>query len=243
MPVRAEFAKVSSMPTPAWCAGVVVVCGLLGVAATWRWGLGADLLAVELALGFPLAIASIVFGVWIFGVEYGQNTLRRTLSADPRRFRLFVSKLAVVLVLVAAATVLIHIVFFPFYDLAADRHGDAVPIGEYGDIVIAALLTNLAYVTVGASLALITASMAGGLTVALVFVLIIDTVLAVVPAVGDFSFGIALADVVVGIRGTESGFGEFDSGHTTAQAALILAAWVFGLAGLGWLRLWRSDVQ
>ena len=81
--VRAELAKVRSMPTPFWCLLAVVVCALLGVAAIWQWGLGADLAGDRLALGFPLAIASIVFGVWIFGVEYGQNTLRRTLSADP----------------------------------------------------------------------------------------------------------------------------------------------------------------
>ncbi len=243
MSVRAELAKVRSMPTPVWCLAIVILCGLLGVAATWRWGLGSDLLAIELAVGFPLAIASIVFGVWIFGVEYGQNTLRRTLTADPRRLRLFFSKLAVALVLAALATLLVHLVLFPFYDLAADRQGDSVPIRGYSDLVLSALLTNLVYVAVGASLALITASMAGGVTVALVFVFIIDTVLAVVPAVGDFSFGIALADVVIGIRGTESGFGEFDSGHSTAQAVMILAAWVIGLAVLGWLRLWRSDVK
>jgi len=241
--VRAELAKVRALPTPLWCLLVVTFCGLLGVAATWQWGLGADLLAVELALGFPLAIASIVFGVWIFGVEYGQNTLRRTLSADPRRLRLFFSKLLVALLLVAAVTLLLHVALFPFYDLAADRHGETVAVRDYRDLFVAALVSNLVYATVGASLALITASMAGGVTVALVFVFIIDTVLGVVPEVGDFSFGIALADVVIGIRGTESGFGEFDSGHTSSQAALILAAWVIGLAALGWLRLWRSDVE
>jgi ABC-2 type transport system permease protein len=241
--MRAELAKVRALPTPAWCLGVVAACGLLGVAATWQWGPGSDLLAVEIALGFPLAIASIVFGVWIFGVEYGQGTLRRTLSADPRRLRLFLSKLVVALLLVAVATALLHLALFPFFDLAADRHGETVAVREYLDLVYAALLSNVVYATVGASLALITASMAGGVTAALVFVFIIDIVLGVIPEVGDFSFGIALADVVLGIRGTESGIGEFDSGHTTAQAAAILAAWLAGLTGLGWLRLWRRDVR
>ncbi len=241
--MRAELAKVRSMPTPFWCLGAVVVFALLVVAAIWRWGVEGELETIDIGLGFPLAIASIVFGVWIFGVEYGQNTLRRTLSADPRRLRLFFSKLAVALFLVALVTVLVHLVFFPFYDIAAGRHGDSVPVAEYRDLVLAALVSNLVYVLAGASLALITASMAGGVTAALVFVFIIDVVFGAIPEVGDYSFGFALADVVVGIRGTESGFGDFDSGHSTQQAALILTAWLVGLAGLGWLRFWRSDVK
>ena len=231
------------MPTPFWCLAAVVIFTLIGLAVTWRWGVGEDLAAVELAIGFSSSIASIVFGVWMFGVEYGQNTLRRTLTADPRRFRLVISKLAVVLLMVTLATVLIHLIAFPLYDIAADRHGETIGVAEYRDLVIVTLLANLIYASVGASLALITASMAGGVTVALVFIFIIDSVLGVVPEVGDFSFGFALADVMTAIRGTTSGFGDFDTVHTTAQAAMILAAWVIGLAGLGWLRFWRSEVK
>ena len=241
--MRAELLKIRSMPTPRWCLLAVAVAALLGIAITWRWGLGSELEAVDLAIGFPAAIASIVFGVWLFGVEYGQNTLRRTLTADPRRFRLFLAKLAVGLLLVALATVAIHLVAFPFYDIAADRHGESVGIAEYRDLVLTALIGNLVYMVVGASLALITASMAGGVTAALVFIFIFDIVFGAIPGVGDFGLGVALADVVDSIRGTGSSVGDFDTGHSTATAAGILAAWVFGLAALGWLRLWRSEVK
>jgi ABC-type transport system involved in multi-copper enzyme maturation permease subunit len=229
------------MPTPRWCLIAVSICALLGLGAVWRWGLGTELLAFDLAIGFPLAIASIAFGAWIFGVEYGQNTLRRTLTADPRRFRLLVSKLLVALLLVAAVTLAIHLIALPFYDLAADRHGESIAIAEFRDVVLANLVSNLVYVILGGALVLITASMAGGVTAALIFVFVIDTVLGVIPDVGDYTLGVALSDILLAIR--PSGDLLTEAVHSTAMSVAILAAWLAGLAGLGWLRFWRSEVK
>lgn len=240
--MRAELLKVRSMPMPRWCLIVVGICALIGLAAVWRWGLGSDLLAFETAIGFPLAIASIAFGAWIFGVEYGQKTMRRTLTADPRRFRLFASKLVVALILVALVTVVINLVALPLYDLAADRHDQNVAIDEFREMLLSGLVGNLVYVVVGGALVLITASMAGGLTAALIFLFVIDTVLGIAPDVGDYTLGVALTDIFNSIRPT-GGELSTDSVHSTPEAVAILAAWLVGLAGLGWLRLWRSDVK
>jgi len=239
--VKAELLKVRSMPTPFWCLIAVSVCALLGLAAVWEWGLGSELVAFDLAIGFPLAIASIVFGAWIFGVEYGQNTLRRTLTADPRRLRLFTSKFVAAMVLVGLATVVIHLVALPFYDLAADRHDQSIAVADLRDVVVGSLITNTVYAIVGGSLVLITGSMAGGVTAALVFVFVVDTVLAVVPEVGDYSLGVALADILLTVRPSQDFFG--DGVHSNSVAVVILAAWLAVLAGLGWLRLWRGDVK
>jgi ABC-type transport system involved in multi-copper enzyme maturation permease subunit len=239
--VRAELLKVRSMPTPLWCLVAVSICALFGLAAVWEWGLGSELVAFDLAVGFPLAIASVVFGAWVFGVEYGQNTLRRTLTADPRRFLLFISKFVVALLLVGLVTVAIHLVALPLYDLAADRHDQSIAFSEFRDVVLGSLITNVVYVVVGGSLVLLTASMAGGVTAALVFVFVVDTVLAVVPDVGEYSLGVALGDILLAIRPSQEFFGS--SVHSTSAAVAILAAWLLVLAGIGWLRLWRSDVK
>ncbi|MEX1219583.1 MAG: hypothetical protein WEB05_04255 [Solirubrobacterales bacterium] len=243
--MRAELLKVRSMPTPLWCLLAVCFCALLGLAAVWNWGLGTDLLAFDVAIGFPLAIASIVFGAWIFGVEYGQNTLRRTLTADPRRLRLFFSKFIVAVVLVSLVTVLIHLIALPLYDLAADRHGQSVEIAEFRDLVLSKLVASLVYVIVGGALVLITGSMAGGVTAALLFIFVVDTVLSLVPEIGDYSLGVALSDVLIAIRPAEDMQNDFftEGTHPTKEAVAILVAWLVVLGGLGWLRLWRSDVK
>jgi hypothetical protein len=167
--------------------------------------------------------------------------LRRTLTSDPRRLRLFFAKFLVALFLVALVSVAVHLVAMPFYDIAADRHDQSVALADFRDVVLDSLITNVVYAIVGGALVLITASMAGGVTAALVFVFVVDTVLSVVPDVGDYSLGVALADILLAIRPSQDFLGT--TVHSTSVAVVILAAWLAVLAGLGWLRLWRSDVK
>lgn len=238
--MKAELLKVRSMPTPLWCLLALVALALLGLAAVWRWGLGSEMLAFDLAIGFPSAVASIVFGAWVFGVEYGQKTMRRTLAADPRRFRLFVAKFLGAAVLVAAVTVALYLVALPLYDFAAGQHDQGVSIAESRELLLSGLIGNLVYVLVAGALVLITGSFAGGLTTALAFVFVLDNVLSLVPKVGDYSLGVALGDILLSIRPSQELVSE--SVHSVPVASLILAGWLVVLAGLGWLRLWRSDV-
>lgn len=241
--MRSELLKVRALSTPRWCAVAVFATMLLGLAATVKWGLGADGDAYDIAIGLPSSIAAVVFGVWLFGVEYGEGTMRRTLTADPRRGRLFFGKLATGILLVVLATVIIYLVAFPLYDLAADRHGQSIELAGYFDAVLAALVKNVAYLLVGAAFAAISASMAGGVTFALVFIFIFSIAVAAVPDVGRYSFAVVMADIDTAIRGGASSLGETSLENPTGTAVAVAAAWLFGLLGLGWLRLTRSDVK
>jgi ABC-2 type transport system permease protein len=241
--MRAELLKVRSMPTPMWCLIAVLACFVLGIVAVVFWGPGDDSGAIDVAVGLPTLIASIVFGVWMVGVEYGQNTLRRTLTADPGRIRLILAKLAVVLLTVSLVTLVLHALALPLYSLAAQGHDTTVSAGEVVDIGLADLISNLAYATVGFAFALITASMAGGVTMALVFIFVIDTVVSIVPKIENLAMGPALEKITTAARGTNTGlFGE-EIASVHASDWLIVAAWLVGLLLLGSLRLIRSDVK
>ncbi len=239
--MRAELLKIRAMPTPRWCGFAVFATMLIGLAATWRWGLGPDRDVYELTVSFPSSIAATVFGVWLFGSEYGEGTMRRALTADPRRGRLFFSKLATGILLVILATVVIYLIAFPFYDLAADRHGQSIALSEYRDVAVSSLVFNLAFLLVGAACALIAASMAGGITLAFTFIFILSLGLAAVPEIQRYTFLVGLGDLDTAIRGPDGA--SLDQENSTATAAVITAVWLGGLLLLGWLRLWRSDVK
>ena len=241
--MRAEFLKARFMPTPMWCLIAVLACFILGVGGVILWGPGEDGAAVDVAIGIPTLIASIVFGVWMVGVEFGQQTLRRTLTADPGRLRLILSKLVVMLLLVAFVTAVLHLLALPIYDLAAQGHDESVTWAAVKDATVSDLVQNVVYAMVGFAFALITASMAGGITMTLVFIFVIDIVVSIVPKIDGYAMGPALEKVLSSLRGTDTGlFGEtIDAAH--ASDVLIVAAWLAGLLLLGSLRFLRSDVK
>lgn len=241
--MRAELVKIRSMPTPAWCLGAVAVCFLLGIAATVAWGPGEDSSAIDAAVGIPTLIASIVFSVWMFGVEFGQNTLRRTLTADPRRGRLIAVKLGVTLLCVAIVTALLYAAAIPLYDLASSGHDQSIEAGTVSRYGAAALVNNLVWAVVGFAFALITTSMAGGITLTLVFIFVIDTITSIIPRVSDFAMGPALSAVTDGIGGYDTDlFGDaVDS--VGAGDVLIVLGWLAVLMLLGCLRFLKSEVK
>lgn len=238
----AELLKVRSMPTPFWCGVALAVSFVIGLAATFVWGIGSDLDALA-AIEFPTAICAVVLGVWIFGVEYGQNTMRRSLTADPDRVRLILAKAGTALLLTVAATVLLFLLALPLYGLANSGHDFAFSAGDLLRRGAAAVFGNAIYVLIGAAFALVTASMAGGMTAALVFIFVLDGVLSIIPKVSSWTFGLAMSDVIRAIVGsTEGGMNE-GAGHGVAVALLLVAGWVAVLLGLGVQRLLRSDVK
>jgi ABC-2 type transport system permease protein len=240
--MNAELRKLLALPTPRWtlvaATGAVVIVAL--VAALAGPGDGRDMLPVKLGVGYTTWIAATVLGAWMIGLEYGQKTVRRALTADPRRLRLLLSKLAVVLGAVAATTIVLFAGAAPLFSVIASAHGQSMPASETLQFGLATLFNNLVYATAGFALALATRSMAGGMALALGFAFVISTALSTIPSVGAYALSAAVLDIMAGIAGGRL-FGIEDP--NIARALAVTAAWLTVLVGVSITRFTRSDVD
>jgi ABC-2 type transport system permease protein len=243
--MRAELLKLRLLPTPRWSAVFLLISLALGLAATWRWGLGLEQVAVDLSLSLPTAIVSIVLGAWVVGLEYGQKTMPRVLAADPRRSLLVVRKLVTAVVVTVALTVVAFGLGYPGFLILAEGHGGGLDRSLYLDQAQVALITNLAYTVVGVGFAFLTASMAGGLTASLVFVFVFSTFFSILPEVGDWSFSVALSEVTDRILGRWQFIdAELLSERRPLIASIgILVGWIALIVGAGWARFTRSEAR
>lgn len=236
--MRAELLKVRSLPTPRWTA--IVVLGITVIAFVLLLLLGTDKAAdytdtTEGVLLGATSIGSVVIGVWIVGLEYGQGTLRRTLTADPRRERLVLSKLVVALGTVVALTVATAVVAGVLFSLAAKANGAATPFDDAFRILVGALFGNLVYATLAVGIALIARSMAGGMTAMLALLFVVDTVLSSISGVDEWTLGTAVADYTDALS-------DRADGASLGHAALVIVLWSVVIMGGGWARFTRSDV-
>jgi ABC-type transport system involved in multi-copper enzyme maturation permease subunit len=242
--MTAELRKLLALPTPRWTL-LATVCGLVIaaiVAALAGPGKGADMVPIQLGLGLVTSVGAIVLGAWMMGVEYGQRTLRRALSADPSRARLILAKLGVVLGTVTVVTVVLTFVAAPVFSAIASAHGESMPVADTLQYGLAALFNNLIYATVAFSLALVTRSMAGGMALALVFAFVIDSLLSAIPVVGDYALSAAVVDLMRQFAG--SNLGDSGAGDPNVLQALgVTAVWIAALVGVSVTRFMRTDVD
>jgi ABC-2 type transport system permease protein len=242
--MTAELRKLVALPTPRWTlvATLAAVAIAALVAALAGPGKGADMVPVQLGIGLASNVGAIVLGAWMMGVEYGQKTIRRALSADPSRARLLLAKLAVVLGAVTVVTLALSAISAPVFSAIASAHGESMPVGDSLQYGLAALLNNLIYATVAFTLALLTRSMAGGMALALVFAFVIDTALGAIPVVGDYALSAALLDLMKQVSG--SNLGDVNGADPDVLKALaVTVVWMATLIGVSVTRFTRTDVE
>jgi hypothetical protein len=234
--MTAEVIKLRALPLPRWTVAGVGAALLATIVVSVFRGVGPeDGAAVGLGAELPTWLAAIVLGAWIVGVEYGQGTTRRALTADPRRVRFVLSKYGAAIGATAVLTVAVFVVAAVAFPPIASANDQSLPVSDVIRIGAAALVGNVAFAMLGASIALICRSMAGGMVVALLFAFVIDSALTAIPRVGEWTAQAANADLydaMIGEPGAPS----------AVRSALVLTAWVgaFALAGLA--RFVRSDV-
>lgn len=241
--MTAELYKLRALPTPRWTLAAAL--GSLVIALVIAAIVGPDdgAAALSLGVGLPTSVASIVLGAWVAGVEYGQRTMRRALTADPRRLRLVGAKLAVVLAAVTALSVVIGLAAAPLLSAVGSAHDASIPVADTLRQSVAYLVNNLIYAVVGFALALLMRSMAGGMALALAFGFVIDPALSAIPSVGDYSLGGAVIDIVTAIGTDTMNFDRTVEGSELARAIPVAAAWVAALLGAAIARFTRSDVD
>ena len=236
--MRAELLKVRSLPTPRWTA--IVVLGLTVVVFLLLFLLGNDKAAdytdsVELVLLTFATLGAVVLGVWMVGLEYGQGTLRRTLTADPRRANLILSKLVVVLATVAALTIAAALASAFLFALAAKANGAATPFDDAFRVLVGALFGNAVYAAIGIGVALLARSMAGGMTAMLALLFVVDGALSAISGVEKWTLGTAIDDFTQALS-------DRADGGSLPHAALVIVLWGGLVIGGGWYRFTRSDV-
>lgn len=241
--MRAELLKIRSMPTPFWVGVAILVCFFGGIAGAVAWGVGEDDAVLDIAIGVPTMIGSLVLGSWLAGVEFGQNTLRRVLSADPRRVRLVLVKLATVLLVAVVATVVLLALGIIVYPLAGSGHETSFDYAMAGRIVAACVVTNVTYATTALALTLLARSMAGGMTITFVFFFVLDGLMSLIPGVGDYTIGVAQTDVDLAIRQQSEGIFETTATNGTEVAAIVLAGWLVAFTLAGIARTLASEVK
>lgn len=244
--MRAELLKLRLLPLPRWSLAFLMVTLVLGLIATRKWGTGLDQLVVDLSLGLPTAIVAVVIGAWFTGLEYGQKTMPRVLAADPRRSLTVVRKVGMAVLVTFVLTVLIFGLGYPCFLLLAEGHGSGLDRSLYLDQALVALVTNLSYTLVGAGFAFLTASMAGGLTAAFVFIFVFSTVFTILPEVGRWSFTEGLAEVNDRILDRQTALDPESLASTARPLGTslgILIGWVALVVGAGWARFVRGEVR
>ena len=232
-----ELEKLRSLPTPRWTLAVVV--GLVALAFVAMLFAGSDqrsdyVDAAEGMAGLGSVIGSIVIGVWVAGVEYGQNTIRRALAADPRRERLLTAKLTLAIGSALALTLAAWVTAVVLLPVAASLKGAPSPTGDIVSSAAGSLVVNPIYAAIGCAIATLTRSMAGGMTVMLALVFVLDSIISALP-IGDISLGSALNDISNAIEGEKGD-------HEVGRGLLVAAAWVVALLGSAWARFTRTDV-
>ena len=232
-----ELQKLRALPTPRWTLVATLGLVVLGSAVALLRGDASTSGYVEASeglAGLGSVIGSVVLGVWVVGLEYGQGTVSRALAADPRRTRFLASKLVVAVAASFVLTVVVWLAAAVLLSVAASANGAASPTGDIATQGLTSLIANPVYAAVACAVATLARSMAGGMTAMLALVFVLDTLLAVLP-IGDVSLGSALGEVGGAVEG-EGG------DHDVARGVLVTLAWLAVFLTAAWARFTRTDV-
>lgn len=180
------------------------------------------------AFGVVSILVAIEFGGWLLGAEYRHGTVKRLLTAEPRRLVAFGAKGLVGAIALSAALAVGSTIGWIAARIVGSANGVTVP--WQGRDLLGDGLTALIAATVAYSLSAITRSDSFAKVGTLAMMLVLEPALAVVPDVGDYTIGSALYSLTGWIAGHGN---PADAALSTLAAAATLATWLVAFAGAG----------
>ena len=236
----AEIAKVRYLPLPRWVALFVLAAAVIT---------GAALIVItpkspDSYISIPsvtvdqvVAIAATVFGVWVAALEFSSGTMQRTLTAEPDRNRVLLSKLGVALVASAVVGAAAAATAGGLSNIAIIRAGSSADVGDLARSIFSIVPDGIISAAVGFGFGLLARSLGGGITLALAFLYVVSGVLAFIPGLKDISFTQASSDLTTSLSGSG------DAVHNGWIALLIVLCWLAAILVPAWVMFQRADMK
>lgn len=242
---RAELYKLRTHRTPL-ITSLVLLLGVLTPSVVLIWYSPQTPAAYGTAFtatyGILATLLAVVFGGWLLGTEYRQDTVKRFLTTEPRRLRALGTKAAVgggALAVALAATAAIGWTAARVVGSMND-----VTVAWNGRELLAATVTALVAAAVAFGLSALTRSDSFAMVGTVAMLLVLDPLLTLIPKIGKYSFGSALGVITDEIEGAASAVGPFaePAALSTGTATMTIAAWMVVLVGTGVALFAHRDV-
>ncbi|MGE4029989.1 MAG: ABC transporter permease, partial [Thermoleophilia bacterium] len=196
--MRAELLKIRRLPTPALLLALVLLAPAVAAAIVYivkpddpAWYHVAPMTTAATTC----QIAAVVFGVWLIGIEFAQGTLRRALTAEPRRVHLVLNKLVVVTLVTLGAAALSALIAYWLGALAADLRSVDYDAGTAAKLGVVLVIGTVLVALLSFALGLLSESLTGGIVLAFAVLFVLNGVLSFVRAIRDYTFGAALDSI------------------------------------------------
>ncbi|MFY9489006.1 MAG: hypothetical protein WAP35_09980 [Solirubrobacterales bacterium] len=241
MNFASELLKLRSLPTPkmiaAVCLGLTALVTLIVVVTSpsdpevYREGPRATATVATM-------IGALVFGAWMFGLDFAQGTLRRTLATEPRRWVVLANK-GLVTVLATAGFSAVSAAFgAALSQWISSSRSIELAWGDSLDLIPSLMIQATLVALIAGAVTLFFRSFVGGLVAAFALLFVVDGVLGIWEAIRDYTISVALADIDITFSNNTA-----EPTNGLAPALLIAFAWIAAIAVPGVIRFLRADFK
>ena len=238
--MKAELLKVRYLPLPRWTVVAAIGITLLAGVVLLAFPPSDPAAYIETPSHFVnLAawVAALVFGVWLATLDVTAGTVQRTLVAEPRRSRVLAAKLVISLAFGALLGLSVAAAAVGLAELAANHAGETIDEGALSAAFFGQVPETIAAAALGFAFGLITLSLGGGISLGILFILVLGGLLSVIPGLEAITYSQLTQDLSNGL--TDVG----ETRNSLPVALIGTIAWCAAVIVPGWLRFLRSDLK